>query len=73
MSKAIPLRRGQNYLSKGRLKQGGMNQTEKAYHDLLPLRFQAREILWFRFEGLELRLADNTFYPLILLFWPPIA
>lgn len=62
MSKAIPLMRGQNHFAKGRLKQGEMNQTEKAYNDLLALRLQAREILWFRFEGLKLRLADSTFY-----------
>jgi hypothetical protein len=39
-----------------------MNQTEKACNALLALRLHAGEILWFRFEGLRLRLADNTFY-----------
>jgi len=46
----------------GRLKLGEMNGTERAYQDLLDARFMAGEILWYRFEGLKLRLADNTFY-----------
>lgn len=46
----------------GRLKAGQMNKTEAAYCDTLKLRMQAREILWYRFEGFKLRLADNTFY-----------
>jgi hypothetical protein len=50
------------FFAQGRLKQGEMNQTEKAYQDLLTLRYHAGEILWFKFEGLKLRLADNTFY-----------
>jgi hypothetical protein len=39
-----------------------MNRTEQAYADLLESRRQAGEILWFKFEGMKLRLADNTFY-----------
>lgn len=62
MTKAISLHRGRNHFAQGRLKPGQMNQTEKAYHDLLDLRLQAGEVLWFKFEGLKLRLADNTFY-----------
>lgn len=46
----------------GRLKAGAMNKTEAAYAMHLKLRMQAEEILWYRFEGLKLRLADNTFY-----------
>ena len=46
----------------GRLKAGAMNKTEQAYaSDLEALRLAGR-VLWFRFEGLKLRLADNTFY-----------
>ena len=46
----------------GRLKAGQMNKTEEAYAQTLELRKQAGEIAWYRFEGLKLRLADNTFY-----------
>lgn len=46
----------------GRLKQGQMNDTERRYADLLELRKRAGEIVWYKFEGLKLRLADNTFY-----------
>lgn len=46
----------------GRLKSGQMNNTEKAYSDHLELLRKAGEVLWVRFEGLKLRLADNTFY-----------
>jgi len=46
----------------GRLKTGTMNKTEAAYADFLELRRRAGEILWFKFEGVKLRLADSTFY-----------
>lgn len=46
----------------GRLKTGQMNKTEAAYSAQLNHRLIAGEILWFKFEGLKLRLADNTFY-----------
>jgi len=46
----------------GRLKVGQRNKTEQAYEDFLTLRQRAGEIAWFKFEGLKLRLADNTFY-----------
>jgi hypothetical protein len=46
----------------GRLKAGQMNKTETAYADALKLRQYAGEIAWSRFEGVKLRLADNTFY-----------
>ncbi len=46
----------------GRLPIGSMNKTEAAYCTHLELLKRAGEILWFRFEGLKLRLADNTFY-----------
>ncbi|MDR1660895.1 MAG: hypothetical protein LBR95_00470 [Azoarcus sp.] len=37
----------------GRLKPGQMNKTEAEY----ALRQQAGEVLWYRFEGVKLRLA----------------
>lgn len=46
----------------GRLKAGAMNKTEAAYAATLELRRHAGEVLWFKFEGLKFRLADNTFY-----------
>ena len=46
----------------GRLKAGSMNKTEAAYDAHLALQQHAGQILWRKFEGLKLRLADNTFY-----------
>jgi predicted nuclease of restriction endonuclease-like RecB superfamily len=46
----------------GRLKPGQMNKTEAEYGKLLALRQQAGEVAWHLFEGVKLRLADNTFY-----------
>lgn len=47
----------------GRLKTGQMNKTEAAYErDVLRPGHIAGKILWYKFEGLKLRLADNTFY-----------
>lgn len=48
-------------LALGRLPSGAMNKTEAAYAELLEQRRQAGEVLWYRFEGIKLRLADNTF------------
>lgn len=45
----------------GRLKAGAMNKTEAAYAAYLDLLRSAGDVLWFRFEGLKFRLADNTF------------
>ena len=46
----------------GRLKTGAMNKTEAAYDAHLATQQHAGQILWRKFEGLKLRLADNTFY-----------
>ncbi len=47
----------------GRLPQGHQNKTEMAYEDrVLKPALMAGEIAWYRFEGVKLRLADNTFY-----------
>lgn len=46
----------------GRLKTGAMNKTEAAYAAYLQQRLMAGEVVWFKFEGMKLRLADNTFY-----------
>ena len=46
----------------GRLKTGEMNKSEAAYAADLDLQKHAGMILWWKFEGIKLRLADNTFY-----------
>jgi len=46
----------------GRMKAGKQNKTEGAYGDHLELRKRAGEVAWYAFEGVKLRLADNTFY-----------
>ncbi|EPC3803834.1 DUF1064 domain-containing protein [Enterobacter ludwigii] len=45
----------------GRLKTGQMNKTEEAYAEHLK-RITGTVIAWYKFEGIKLRLADNTFY-----------
>jgi hypothetical protein len=50
------------FLALGRLKTGAMNKTEAAYDSDLRDAQSLGDILWYRFEGLKLRLADNTFY-----------
>jgi hypothetical protein len=46
----------------GRLKTGERNKSEAAYEATLQARQIAGEVVWYRFEGVKLRLADNTFY-----------
>jgi hypothetical protein len=38
-----------------------MNKTEARYAEHLEQLVRAGEILWWKFEGVKLRLADNTF------------
>src|SRR5215472_167567 len=46
----------------GRLKAGTMNKLETKYaHVLEHMKFEGA-IRWWKFEGLKLRLGDNTFY-----------
>lgn len=51
-----------DYKALGRLKTGEKNKTETAYEFELEARYRAGEIVWYKFEGLKFRLADNTFY-----------
>jgi hypothetical protein len=51
-----------DYRALGRLKSGAMNKTETAYAHHLESLKQAGEVLWYKFEGIKLRLADKTFY-----------
>lgn len=46
----------------GRLKIGTLNKTEQAYEALLKDWQRCGIVAWFKFEGVKLRLADNTFY-----------
>lgn len=46
----------------GRLKTGQQNATEARYEaEVLRPATIAGDVLWYRFEGIKLRLADNTF------------
>lgn len=49
-------------LGRGRLPAGTLNKTEKAYSDHLEAKKARGDVLWYRFEALRLKLADNTFY-----------
>jgi hypothetical protein len=49
-------------LALGRMPLGAMNKTETNYASHLDLRRMDGSILWYKFEGIKLRLADNTFY-----------
>ena len=50
------------FLALGRLKTGEMNKGEREYADHLEREKAAGRVLWWKFEGVKLRLADNTFY-----------
>lgn len=52
---------GAGRLALGRLPTGGMNKTEAAYDAHLREKTHAGAVLWHKFEGIKLRLADNTF------------
>lgn len=56
------MRNNKAMLALGRLKTGVMNKTEAAYAEVLENQRHHGEIAWFKFEGVKLRLADNTFY-----------
>jgi len=51
-----------NFYAQGRLKPGEMNATERRYGAHLERLKMAGDVLWYKFEGIKLRLADNTFY-----------
>ena len=46
----------------GRLKVGDMNKTEAAYAAHLDSLVRLGVVVWYKFEGIKFRLADNTFY-----------
>jgi hypothetical protein len=49
-------------VARGRVRVAGMNKMESAYRDVLHGRVLVGDVLWFRYEAMKLRLADNTFY-----------
>ena len=51
-----------DYRALGRLPAGQMNKTEQAYAAHLELLKASGDVLWWKFEGVKLRLAHNTFY-----------
>ncbi|GKW21875.1 hypothetical protein PEC302107_36040 [Pectobacterium araliae] len=55
------MRKANSSFALGRLKVGQMNKTEVAYSQHLEIMKRAGEVLWYRFEGVKLRLADNCF------------
>lgn len=48
--------------AQGRLRAREMNKTEKEYSEYLQGKIIEGRLLWREFEGVKLRLADNTFY-----------
>ena len=51
-----------NMQALGRMKTGKMNKTELAYSQHLEALKSCGEIVWWKFEAIKLRLADNTSY-----------
>lgn len=56
------IRRSRKTFALGRLKSGTMNKTEAEYAKILEARRACGNVLWYRFEGVTLKLADNTRY-----------
>lgn len=50
------------YYAKGRLKAGKQNKTEALYKTHLEALRQAGEVLWYKFEGIRLVLAEGCSY-----------
>lgn len=50
-----------HHFALGRLAPGAMNKTEAKYAEHLELRKRDGDVLWYKFEGIKLRLADKTF------------
>lgn len=51
-----------NVQALGRLKSGVMNKTEALYAQELENRKFLGDVLWYKFEGVKFKLADNTHY-----------
>lgn len=46
----------------GRLKQGQMNKTEAKYAEHLEMLKNTGKVIWYKFEGVRLKLAKATMY-----------
>lgn len=46
----------------GRMPTGALNRSEEAYAAHLKAKQALGQIVWYAFEAVKLRLADNTFY-----------
>lgn len=46
----------------GRMKSGEMNKTEIAYANYLESKKRIGEVLWYKFEPMNLKIADKCFY-----------
>lgn len=51
-----------SFYALGRLKAGKLNKTEMAYESTLKQLQIIGDVIWYKFEGMKLKLADNTFY-----------
>lgn len=49
-------------IAKGTQRDLGMNKTEAEYADALEARKARGEVVWWRYEAITLKLADNTRY-----------
>lgn len=56
MPRKFPIAKGGRH----RKEPGQMNNTEKAYADLLELKRHAGEVLWYAYESIKLQLAKKT-------------
>jgi hypothetical protein len=58
----FPVQKRADWRTLGRLKSGERNKTEAAYERHLEGERIAGNILWYAFEPIKLRLADDTFF-----------
>lgn len=57
-----PIKGKDRLFALGRLKTGEKNKTEQRYEDeVLRVGIMTGGVLWYRFEGVKLRIADSTF------------
>jgi len=49
-------------IARGRIRPAVRSSTEALYEQQLAARLASGEIVWYRYEGVKLRLADSTFY-----------
>lgn len=59
MSRGRDSSAGNRHYALGRLKPGQMNKTEELFDLYLDAQRHHGEILWYTFEGIKLKLADN--------------